>query len=86
MENFLHDRGFDHLRARKYGVAVVIESGPKKDAIKHFRVRRDTVHLWLLDIADHQGAWQRTPFRGLLDELLAVVPDQFPWLLAPQEN
>jgi hypothetical protein len=81
VENLLHERGFQHLRARKHGAAVVVESGPAKDAVKHFRVRRDTVHYWVLDIANHQGRWQRTPFRGLLDEMITLVPETFPWVL-----
>ena len=82
VEDFLHERGFDHLRARKHGAAVIVESGPLKNAIKHFRVRRDTVHYWLLDVADHRGTWQRTPFRGLLDDVLALVPENFSWVIA----
>lgn len=82
VEDFLHDRGFKHLRARKRGPAVIVESGPKKGAIKHIRVRRDTVHLWLVDIANHRGKWERTPFRGLLDEVLGLVAETFPWVLS----
>lgn len=81
VESLLHERGFQHLRARKHGAAVVVESGPAEDAVKHFRVRRDTVHYWVLDIANHQGRWQRTPFRGLLDEMISLVPENFPWVL-----
>lgn len=82
---FLLEQGFAHLRARKYGTSVIVESGPKDDAIKHLRFRRDTVHLWALDIADHRGKWERTPFRGNLDDALALVVDSFPWVLAPSD-
>lgn len=82
VESLLHERGLLHLRARKHGTAVVVESGPAKDAVKHFRVRRDTVHYWRLDIANHQGRWQRTPFRGLLDDMIMLVPENFPWVVA----
>ena len=84
VEEFLHDKGFEHLRARKYGATVIVESGPEGDAIRHFRVRRDTAHLWLLDMADHRGKWQRTPVRALLDEVLDQVVESFPWVLADQ--
>ena len=43
---------------------MIVESGPKKGAHKHIRVRRDTVHLWLVDIANHRGQWEKTPLRG----------------------
>lgn len=84
VEGFLHDKGFEHLRARKYGSAVIVESGPKGDAIKHFRVRRETAHLWLLDMADHRGQWQRTPVRAPLDDVLGQVVESFPWVLTDQ--
>jgi hypothetical protein len=43
------------------------------------------VHLWRLDMATHTGRWQPTPFRALLDELVAMVVDSFPWTLTPIE-
>ena len=82
VEDFLHERGFKHLRAHKRGSDVIVESGPNNDAIKHIRVRRDTVHLWLVHIADHRGKWQSTPFRGLLDDVLVLVVETFPWVLS----
>ena len=85
VESFLLDQGLAHLRGRKYGNSVIVESGPKDDAIKHLRLRRDTVHLWLLDVADHRGRWERTPFRGPLEDALALVVDSFPWVLVPRE-
>ena len=71
------------MRARKHGAAVIVESGPTADPVKHFRIRRDTVHLWLLDMATHTGRWERTPFRASLDDLVSTVLDTFPWTLAP---
>lgn len=83
VEELLHESGATHLRARKRGSAVLIESGPAPDPVKHFRVRRDTVHLWCLDMADHRGRWERTPFRANLDELIQTVLENFPWTLTP---
>lgn len=84
VEELLHERGFKHLRARKHGASVIVESGPKVDPIKHFRVRRDTVHLWLLDVADHRGRWERTPFRDQLEALIKTVIEEFEWTLTDQ--
>ena len=83
VENLLHQRGAAHLRARKYGSAVLVESGPVNDPLKHFRLRRETVHLWWLDMADHRGRWERTPFRANLDDLVQTVVDDFPWTIMP---
>ena len=85
VQTLLHERGATHLRARKRGVAVIVESGRADDPVHHFRLRRDTVHLWRLDMATHTGRWQSTPFRAQLDELVAMVVDSFPWTIAPIE-
>lgn len=83
VQQALHTAGATHLRVRKRGVALVVESGPDDEPVKHFRVRRDTVHLWCLDMADHRGKWERTPFRDQLDALVVMVLEQFPWTLTP---
>jgi len=80
---FLHERGHAHVRARKRGPVVTIESGPREEPVPHARFRRDTVHLWLLEMPTHTGRWQPTGFRGPLDDLLAALVEQFPWTLTP---
>jgi hypothetical protein len=81
VERLLHARGLVHLRARRHGPHVIVESGPQKDPIRHLRLTRHTVHLWLLDIADHRGRWEKTPCRATIDDLIATVADTFPWTL-----
>jgi hypothetical protein len=81
VERLLHARDFGHLRARKYGATVIVESGPAANAYKHLRLTRDGVHVWFLQMADHRGRWEPTPFRGSLDELITLVADTFPWTL-----
>lgn len=83
VEKLLHDAGAKHTRARKYGSSVIVESGPVREPVKHFRLRRDTVHLWCLDMANHRGQWERTPYRKYLDELVVLVIETFPWTLTP---
>lgn len=85
VQKLLHKRGATHLRARKHGSNIIVESGAPADPIKHFRLRRDTGHLWHLDMADHAGRWERTPFRAPLDELVTMVFDSFPWTVTPRE-
>lgn len=77
----LHDNGFPHLRARKYGASIIVESGPTDTAWKHFRLRRDTVHLWWLDMSGRGARWEKTPFRDTRDGLVDLVVQQFPWTL-----
>jgi hypothetical protein len=82
VEKMLHAGGFSHLRARKYGNAVIVESGPQSDPMKHMRLRRDTVHLWRLEFADHRDRWEQTPYREQIEDLVQLVIDDFPWTLA----
>jgi hypothetical protein len=80
-ERLLNARGFDHLRARKHGATIIVESGPKGDVYKHLRLTRDGVHVWFLHIANRRGRWEPTPFRGSLEALVSAVADTFPWPL-----
>lgn len=74
-----------HLRVRRYGALLILESGPAEDPISHARFRRDTVHLWRLEMATHKGRWEKTPFRDELISLVDLVVTTFPWTLAAIE-
>jgi hypothetical protein len=80
---WLHRRGLVHLRASTRHPHVVIDKGTDDDPWPCARLRRDTVHLWILEIADGHGRWCPTGMRGLMDDLLAVLVDQFGWIVAP---
>lgn len=77
------DYGLTHLRARKRGTVLTVESGSIEDPWPHFRLRRDTVHLFLLELPGRGQRWERTPFRDTMDRLVALLASQFPWTLAP---
>jgi hypothetical protein len=78
------DEALRHLRVVKRGLVCTLVSGPEDDPWKHVRLRRDTVHLWRLEMAVRGGRkWERTPFRDTLDELLLLLTTQFPWTIAP---
>jgi len=85
VSSYLAAEGLSHLRARKYGQLVIIESGPEADPFLHARLRRDTVHLWKLEIATHTGRWENTGLRGLWRDLLRELLTHYPWTLAPRE-
>lgn len=70
-----------HLRVRSHGETLVVESGPADDPVRHARLRRQTVHLWTLDVADHRGRWQPTPFRETLHSIVELLLSQFGWVL-----
>lgn len=86
--DWLHDRfarheHLTHLRARRRGRVVTVESGPDDDPVAHLRFRRDTVHLWLLEMPARGGRWEGTPYRDTLEHLLGAVEERFPWALTP---
>jgi hypothetical protein len=82
-ERFKSVRELDHLRARKRGRTVTLESGPTPDVVAHVRFRRDTVHLWFLEMPARGGRWETTPYRDTLPALMELLEDQFSWTLAP---
>jgi len=75
-----------HLRVRARGAVLTLESGPTDDPWPHVRFRRDTVHLWLVEMPARGGRWNKTPFRGELDELVDMVAETFPWTLQDWSN
>lgn len=80
----LHEhRELRHLRARRRGGVLTIESGSKLDPVLHIRLRRATKHLWTLEIATHMGRWQPTGERGAMPDLVRLLVQKFPWVLAP---
>jgi hypothetical protein len=83
LEDALAERGFTHLRARHRGELLTIESGPKSGPMAHARLRRDTVHLWILEMPTHTGRWERTPYRQTMDQHVELLATQLSWALAP---
>jgi hypothetical protein len=77
-----HDQ-LSHLRVRRRGDALILESGPEDDPVKHVRFRRVAMHLWIAEMATHTGRWQPSGLRGRLNELLETVVDAFGWVLTP---
>ena len=83
LEGLLKARNLRHLRVRRHGVLLVIESGSKEAPVPHARLRRQGAHIWRLEMPTHTGAWQPTPFRGLIEEMLDLLETDFPWTLTP---
>ncbi len=87
LEQRLHEHyGLTHLRVRKYGKILTLESGPTDAVVRHARMKRDTVHLWLLQMPTRGGRWEPTPFRDTLDNLVGLLVTQFGWMVAPWDD
>jgi len=71
-----------HLRVRRRGNMLTIESGPKSDPYAHARMRKDAASLWILEMPSH-SRWQATPFRQRMEPLLDLLVGSFGWTLAP---
>lgn len=82
LQGSLKQRGLSHLRVRRYGVLLVVESGSDDDRIAHVRFRRHGAHIWTVEFATHTGGWEPTPFRGQIEHLVDLVQSDFPWTLA----
>lgn len=87
VQDFIDEhRALKHLRPRKRGDTIVLESGPADDAIPHARVRRVTSQWWGLDLPDRNGRWGSIPLvRAPLREVLETLRQEFPWMLKPRE-
>ena len=80
---FLKAPSCKHLRCRKRADTIVIESGPADDPFPRLRLRKLAARNWGVDASTHTARWERMPFQGPLPELLPMVAESFPWLLAP---
>jgi hypothetical protein len=78
-------QGLSHLRVTRRADLLTLHSGTPGDLVAHARFRRETVHLWRLEIADGKGRWQVTELRDLLNTLLQELLTSFPWVVAPRD-
>ena len=85
LESFLHHQGLKHLRVRRRGDLLTIESAPVDDPIQHARLRRVTTQYWRLEMSARPKVWEPTPFRGVRAEVQQLLVDSFPWMLEPRE-
>ena len=79
LQGYLKRCGLTHLRVRRHGVLLIVESGPADDAVAHVRFRRQGAHIWTLEFATHMGRWEPAPYRGQIERLVDMIQSDFPW-------
>lgn len=82
-QDFLTRNRLEHLRVRKHADLLILESGTEDDPLPRARLRRVTKQYWTLEMPTPSGTWQRTPFRGLRKDVLAMLLESFPWTIQP---
>ena len=86
LDHFDANPQLGHLRARRRGRVVTLESGPANDVVRHVRFLRDTQRLWLLEFPTRGGRWDRTPYRDTIENLMALLETEFPWTIVPVDQ
>ena len=80
LKSLLHERGLTHMCVRRRGARLTASSVDDGETVKHARFTALPRQQWALELADHRGRWEPTPFAGSLQELVDAIVDQFPWV------
>lgn len=83
VKSFLKEGQRKHLRCRQRAATVIVESGPKDDALGHVRLRKLSSMNWAVDEFHHSGRWAPLPIEAPLAEALRALATDFSWLLDP---
>ena len=86
VQNKLQERELYHLSVDKRGANIVVYSSGENGKENRCRFTYIKTGLFVLNMANHSGRWEATPFEGSLDELLEMVIEQFPWTFSNYEQ
>jgi len=81
VEKRLQENQLTHLHVTIRGNNIVVYSEYEKHKENRCRFTQIQTGLYIMNMADHRGKWELTPFEGLLNELLQMLIEQFPWVL-----
>ena len=85
LERKLHSRpDLKHLRVRRRGKTLTLYSDTPYGLDDHVRLTSLGASSWGLSLPRHTGRWDRTPFVGTMDDVLATLTDMLGWHLAPR--
>ena len=86
VQNKLQERELYHLSVDKRGANIVVYSSGENGKENRCRFTYIKTGLFVLNMANHSGRWEATPFEGSLDALLEMVIEQFPWTFTNYEQ
>ena len=81
VENKLQENHLTHLSVTVRRNNIVVYSEYEKQKENRCRFTQVRTNSYTMDMANHRGKWEATPFEGSLEELLQMVIEQFPWVL-----
>lgn len=84
VRDVLDKYGLDHLWITRKHNIITVMSGPKDDPILHVCFVRLSLWEWALQVADWQGEWETTEFKGRLLDLVEMVVKEMGWLVTPR--
>jgi len=82
IQDLLKEQNLTHLKALGRGDHLVIYSEEDGEKVSRARLTRLSAHSYQLGFADHNGRWESTPLTGTIPELIQMLTEQFPWVLA----
>ena len=78
----LQNKGYSYLKVRIHGKNLVIYAEESGEKYNRARLTKHNSQKYQIAIADHRGKWELTPFVGTLPEMLAMLTEQFSFVLA----
>jgi hypothetical protein len=81
VEKMLHENHLCHLNVTIRGNNIVVYSEHEKQKENRCRFTQVQASSYIMNMSNHKGKWETTPFEGSLEELLQMVIEQFPWVL-----
>jgi hypothetical protein len=86
LRHILSRLGLQEFHVAKHSPCLRVEAIDEQGNYPVLRLRRDTVHLWILELPKSTNRWETTPYRATMPELMNMVVADFGWLLAAHQN
>ncbi|QQK76250.1 hypothetical protein HUG15_12240 [Salicibibacter cibarius] len=83
LEEALEQQGLTHLNVRKHGNHLVIYSVEDGERVNRARLTKVSTQYYQLGMANHRGKWESTPFKGIMEEIIDLLINDFAFAIAP---